>query len=88
MATQFLSSVMKQDKFDLKYLLLTKHVQAACFGGTVTNSIPRQALIIACLASIDSWKSELLIATKNISCVFPYPSNVRRRITSDITVKS
>ena len=54
MATQFLSSVMKQDKFDLKYLLLTKHVQAACSGGTITNSIPRQALIIACLASIDS----------------------------------
>ena len=74
--------------FDLKYLLLTKHVQTACSGGTITNSIPRQALIIACLASIYSWKSELLIATKNISCVFPYPSNVRRRITGNITAKS
>ena len=44
----------------------------------------QQALTIGCLAAMESWKSELFISTKNISCVFPYPSNFRKWITSEM----
>ena len=67
--------------------LLTKYIQVTCTDRTMANSIPCMALINPRMTAMYIQQNKRIIATKNNSCILPYPCDVRRRITSSITLK-
>ena len=66
---------------------LTKYIHVTCTDRTIANSIPCMALINPRMTAMYIKQNKMIIAAKNSSCILPYPCDVRKRVTSSLTLK-